>query len=73
MDAVALGMAVNGCSMDLWVICIRGRENQTEEDEDANMGRTEIQLPSNQLPWPFMRLSDGCKLLNYFLSSCSMV
>ena len=59
VDVVALGMAVNGSSMDLWVICIRGWENQTEEDEDANMGCTEIQLPSNQLPLPQMCLSNG--------------
>ena len=47
VDDMANGMAVNGTGMGLWIRCICRRKSQTEEVQDANMGDTKIQLPSN--------------------------
>ena len=47
VDDMANGMAINGTGMGLWIICVYRRKSQAEEDHDANMADTKIQLPGN--------------------------
>lgn len=68
VDVMAFGMAVNGACLGLRVLCICGWENQTKEDENANMGNTKIQLPGNRLllvVWLCLYMM-VCKLLTVF-------